>query len=264
MHVYPANRPPAGRPTGEPAVTGTQSVYRALSILQAFSVRRPTLTGAEVAARFGYSVPTAHRLLRALEAERFLVFDRRCRAYRPGPEILRLSGVMLQQDAVVAQTQASQQRLRALTGETVALFWRLGNQCTCVQETPSPSPARVQVGVGAEYPLSRGAAGKALLLSLDERGVRELLAEPDVPAPQRGVEALLADLAIGRERGYVVSADETIEGAVSVAAPVAWIHGGLAAYSVIAPAARFGAREREATAAALLGEMARLRSVLGA
>ena len=43
----------------EPAVTGTQSVFRALSILHAFSSRQLALTGPEVAAKFGYSVPTA-------------------------------------------------------------------------------------------------------------------------------------------------------------------------------------------------------------
>jgi DNA-binding IclR family transcriptional regulator len=246
----------------EPAVTGTQSVFRALSILHAFSSRQPELSGPEVAAKFGYSVPTAYRLLRALEAEHFLVSDRVTRRYRPGPEILRLSGVMLHRDDVVARTQESLGRLRALTGETVAMFWRLGNQRTCVKELPGPDPVRVETGVGVHYPLTRGAAGLALLLGAGDAGVREILGDPDVASPVGGVESLLAELEVSRQRGYTVSMGETIEGAVSVAAPIAWLHEGLTAFSVTAPQSRFGPREREAAAWLLLEEMDRLRSIL--
>jgi DNA-binding IclR family transcriptional regulator len=190
------------------------------------------------------------------------VFDRARRTYGPGPEILRPAGVLLHRDALVAQTQTTLTRLRALTGETVAIHWRLGNRCTCTQELPSPRPHRVEAGVGADFPLTRGAAGKALLLGLDEQGVRALLAEPGTPEPSGGVRTLLAELEAGRERGYTVAVGETIEGAVSVAAPVPWLQPGLAAYSVIAPESRFDPRTREAAASTLVEEMHRLRSVL--
>jgi DNA-binding IclR family transcriptional regulator len=248
---------------GEPAVTGTQAVFRALSILHAFSARQRTLTGPEVAAKFGYSVPTAYRLLRALEAEQFLTFDRVTRAYGPGPEILRLAGVMLHHDGVPAQTQSTLVRLRALTGETAAIFWRLGNQRTCVQEMVSSRAGAIEAGVGVDYPLTRGAPGKALLLALDEQGVQEVLADPDVVAPLRGVGGLLAELALSRERGYAMSTGETIDGAVSIAAPMEWLHPSPAAIAVTAPRSRFGLREQEAAARALLEEMDRLRSTLG-
>lgn len=248
--------------TVEPAIVGTQSVFRALSILHAFSSCQPALTGPEVAAKFGYSLPTAYRLLRALEAEQFLVFDRVSHRYSPGPEILRLSGVMLHRDDVVAQNQSTMVRLQALTGETVAIFWRLGNQRTGVQEMVSPHAGRIEAGVGVDYPLTRGAAGKALLLALDERSVREILGEPDVAPPIRGVDDLLAELKVSRKRGYTTSVGETIEGAASIAAPIAWLHQGLAAYSITAPESRFGPRDREAAARTLLEEMNRLRSTL--
>lgn len=213
---------------------------------------------------FGYSVPTAYRLLRALEAENFLVFDRTSRAYSPGPEILGLAGVMLHRDALVSQTQTSLIRLRALTGETVAVYWRLGNKCTCTQEMPSPQPSRIEAGIGVDYPLTRGAEGKALLLDLSDDEVRALLAEPDVPEPIGGVEALLTELAASRKRGYTVSIGETIEGAVSIAAPIPWMQQGLAVYSVTGPESRLGPQAREMAARTLVAEMARLRAILRA
>jgi DNA-binding IclR family transcriptional regulator len=248
--------------TIEPAVTGTQSVFRALSILHAFSAHQPTLTGPEVADRFGYSLPTAYRLLRALEAGNFLVFDQSTRAYGPGPEILRLAGVMLHRDALVTQAQTSLIRLRALTGETVALYWRLGNKCTCTQELPSPQATRVEAGIGVDFPLTRGAAGKALLLDLDDGAVRALLTEPGTPEPIGGADALLADLALSRERGYTLSIGETIDGAVSIAAPIPWMRQGLAVCCVTGPQSRFGLANRDAVARTLIEEMHRLRSIL--
>ena len=50
------------------------------------------------------------------------------------------------------------------------------------------------------FPLSRGAAGKALLLNLPDNDVRALLREPDVLEPVGGVPALLAELAASRQR----------------------------------------------------------------
>jgi len=243
----------------EPAVTGTQSVFRALSILRAFTPRQPTLTGPEVAEKFGYSQPTAYRLLRALEAEQFLVFDRHSRAYGPGPEILRLAGVLLHRDAFVVQTQSSLARLRALTGETVAVYWRLGNQCTCTQELVSPHPQRVEAGIGEGYPLTRGPAGTAMLLDLDEAGVRALLAEPDMPPPADGVEALLAELRLSRERRYTMGVHE---GVVTIAAPIPWVQPGLAAYAVSGPESRLNPQVRAAMARTLVEEMDRLHAIL--
>ncbi|MEV0036815.1 IclR family transcriptional regulator [Streptomyces sp. NPDC050804] len=249
--------------TVEPAVTGTRSVFRALSILHAFSARQPNLSGREVAEKFGYSLPTAYRLLRALEAENFLVFDKSTRTYSPGPEILRLSGVMLQRDGVVAQTQSTLIRLRALTGETVGVFWRLGNQRTCTHEMVSPHPDRIEAGVGEDYPLTRGAAGKALLITLHDSAIRELVADPEVPDPLRGVDALLTELETSRRRGYTVSVAETVAGAVSIAAPIPWLQQGLAVCSITAPQSRFGPKEVETAGATLVEEMQRLRSHLG-
>jgi DNA-binding IclR family transcriptional regulator len=245
-------RPPAAE--GE-SIAGAQSVFRALAILRQFSPSRTSVTGPEVAARFGYSVPTAHRLLRALEAERFLVFDRAARCYRPGPEILRLAGVTLARDSGVALTLSALEHLRDATGETVALFWRLGDERTCVQEVPSTHAYRVTAGLGRHYPLTRGAAGKALLLAADALTVRNLLRAPDA-------NVVLAELDTIRERGFAISSGETIAGAVSVAAPILGIRRGLAAISVTGPARRFDVTAAEAVGSLLTKEVRRLESAI--
>jgi DNA-binding IclR family transcriptional regulator len=252
---------PKPHTTDRASVTGTQSVYRALSILHEFSPSRTGVTGSEIADSFGYSLPTAHRLLRALEAERFLVFDRASRRYFPGPEILRLSGVILDRDNGVPLTLSALERLRDATGETATLFWRLGDERTCVQEKASRHTLRLTPGLGRRYPLTRGAAGKALLLTEDEQAGRDLLRDQGtLQTPD--ADTLLAELDGSRERGYALSSGETIEGAVSIAAPILGIRRGLAAISITGPAERFDISVAKATGAVLIEEITGLQAAI--
>jgi DNA-binding IclR family transcriptional regulator len=243
--------------TERASVAGAQSVLRALSILRQFSPSRSGVTGSELAASFGYSVPTANRLLRVLETERFLVFDRATRRYCPGPEILRLSGMVLDRDGGVAHTLASAERLRDATGETATVFWRFGDERTCIQEVPSRYAHRVTPGLGRRYPLGRGAAGKALLLAQDEQTIRDLLRTPNTE-----VDVVLAELDTIRARGFAVSAGETIDGAVSVAVPLLGIRRGLVAISVTGPIQRFGVAAAEAVGSLLTEEARRLDATI--
>jgi IclR family acetate operon transcriptional repressor len=234
---------------------GTQAVDRALSILRLFSPSCPAITGPEVAERFGYSTPTAYRLLRALEAERFLAFDAVTRSYRPGSELLRLSATILDRDGGVASAVAALRRLRDRTGETAALYWRMGEERICAHEIPSVHAHRVLPGAGRRHPLTHGAPGKALLLGENEREVRDRL--------RNGPPGLLADLSTARARGFAMSEGETIAGAVAVAAPVLGLRRGLVAIAVVGPGGRFG-RDAAVSAGGLVAEEARrLRAALG-
>jgi DNA-binding IclR family transcriptional regulator len=246
----------------ERSVVGTQSVSRALSILQAFTTSQAAVSGAEIAARFGYSLPTAHRLLRALEAANFLVFDRATHTYSPGPEILRLSGVIFARDQVVRLTTSTLERLRDVTGETAGFHWVMGNQRTCVQEMVGPSPWSVDSRIGSTYPLTRGAAGKAILLGLGESGAQKVLEDPDVVPPPRGLDALLAELGEARQRGYTHSFGENERGAVSIAVPFVWLNLSVAAFSVTGPQERFDQDRVRATGLVLLEETEHLRVAL--
>jgi DNA-binding IclR family transcriptional regulator len=255
---------PGPRPSAqiEPSVVGTQAVFRALSILRSLSGSEQGVTGPEVAAKFGYSIPTAHRLLRALEAEKLLVFNRLTHRYGLGPEIPRLSGAVLNRDGVVPLILASLERLRDLTGETAANHWMLGVEHSCVNELLSPNPVRPPSVLGCTSPLTLGAAGRALLIALDEPTMHELLADPEVVPPRQGMTAFLAELALARERGYAESVNETEDAAASIAAPIVWLNQGVAAIRISGPADRFRDVEMKDAASALLEETDRIRSVL--
>ena len=69
---------------------GSQAVYRVLRILLCWKEQDSTLSLTEIAQRTGITLPTAHRMIKALQREGFLVHDKisgnyAARAHDPGP-----------------------------------------------------------------------------------------------------------------------------------------------------------------------------------
>ncbi len=200
---------------------GAQSVTRAVRILEAFTVSRPALTLVEIAGASGLAPPTAHRLLRALQSHELVVFDGLRRQYSLGPGVMRLS------DAITGPAKrllyviapAKLQQLRDDSGETVALHWRVDHVRVCMLEILSVRPLHIASGVGNAYPLVAGASGKAILAHLPTADVDEIIrANRSLTMAERST--LEEELGTTRERGYALSAAETVPGASAIAAPI--------------------------------------------
>jgi DNA-binding IclR family transcriptional regulator len=162
----------------------------------------------------------------------------------------------------VQLTTSTLERLRDVTGEAAGFHWVMGNQRTCVQEMVSRSSWIVDSRIGKMYPLTRGAAGKAILLGLGESEMQKVLEDPDVVPPPRGLETLLAELSEARQKGYTQSSGENEPGAASVAVPFVWLNLSVAAFSVTGPEERFDEDRVRAAATVLLEEAEHLRVVL--
>jgi IclR family acetate operon transcriptional repressor len=87
----------------------------------------------------------------------------------------------------------------------------------------SPQPVRVVVDLGERCYLHASSLGRSVAAYLDEDTLREILKSTGLPKLTRNTKvtyAALRDvLAETRERGYAVNREETVEGAVCVAAP---------------------------------------------
>ncbi|MDO9409020.1 IclR family transcriptional regulator [Patulibacter sp.] len=231
--------------------SGAQSVHRAIAILETFSAETPARALVEIAERVGITVPTAHRLLRALQERGLIVLDDATRKYGLGPGIMRLADVVLDQGHVIRTSQATLQRLRETTGETVGLHWRTGDRRVCLLELVSTHPVRMASGVGNTYPLVHGAAGKVILAGLDEDEVSRLIAQDEAPSTERSRKRLRDDLSRIAGLGYADSESETVEGASAVAAVIRGADGRpLGALNVTGPADRFDDAARSAAATA--------------
>ena len=226
---------------------GVQTALRALAILEAFSVARPTLTVTEVSEDVGLSVPTTHRLLKALRSRELIVFDPATHRYSLGHGIMRMARVIMERDDLISLAHSGLERLRTETSETASLQRLLGEQRTAVDELTSQHPIRMASGVGNSYSLVRGASGKVMLAFMPKRERDRLVQTSTEPAE------LARELAVIAERGYAESQGEVVAGAAAVAAPIFDACGAVvAAINVTGPAGRFTAGRMAAAVPVLL------------
>lgn len=221
---------------GESRTGGAQSVDRAVAILDLFLSERRALRLTDIAAAMELTPSTTHRIVRALVAGNLMSQDPLARTYSLGPKVLRLSQSMLSHDYILTVAQPILVAIRDATGETASLHCRIGDRRLCIAEVVSEQPIRMQSGIGSIYPLTRGAAGKAILAFLPPPFVDAVLSVPngdDVPAD------LLDDLATIRESGYATSRGETVPGSFAFAVPVSSDERIIGAMNVTGPLTRF-------------------------
>lgn len=226
---------------------GVQTALRALSILETFTSEKPTMGLTEISEEVQLSVPTVHRLLKALSSRDLVVLDPTTRRYSLGHGVMRMAKVIMERDDLINIAHPGLERLRSETMETVSLQTVLGDQRVPTIELTSPHAIRMTSGVGTPYSLVRGAAGKAILAFLPQRDVDRLIPTSAEPAE------LAVELARVRELGYALSSGEVVPGAAATAAPILDSQGvAIAAINVTGPAVRFTEERVMAAVPALL------------
>jgi len=152
-------------------------------------------------------------------------------------------------------------RLREATGETVALFVPEGAFRLCISELESPQPLSFKRGVGYRERLVLGASGRAILAHMDPTA-------KDLKGHAKGLDIDLEkfpdELARIRERGFAVSKDELLQGAIAVAAPffdgAERVAGSIA---IFGPSVRLPAAQVDKFGKLLVQEAAQLSKALG-
>lgn len=221
----------------------SQTVMRALNIVDCFTLERPELGVREVARRVGLASSTAGRLLGTLQSAGVLTQTPR-RTYMLGPRVLAWAGLYTGVLDVRATARPVLDRLRRATRETVTLYVQDGRERVCVERLEGPENIRAVVRLGERMPLYAGAGGKAMLAFLPDEA-REALLDRLVLTriTRRTVRSrakLERELAVIRRQGYAATSGERFENASAVAAPVFDATGALVAVvNVSGPSERF-------------------------
>lgn len=237
---------------------GVRAVDRALDVLMAFTAEDNQLTAGQLSKRTGLSRPTLYRLLHTLELKGFVLSEGDPQKFRLGPAVGHIAHVWSSGIDLTAVAQDTMRRVWEATGETVALFSRMGTERVCVAEMPSRQPLSFKRGVGYRERVALGASGRVILAYLDEAAVQAALASGPLPFERERFDAELQQI---RERGYGVSRDELIQGAVAIAAPFFRAGGEVAgSLAVFGPAVRIEP-ERAAEYGRLLAREAHALSV---
>jgi DNA-binding IclR family transcriptional regulator len=215
----------------------SQSLDRALALLDELAGGPKNLD--QLATRLGVHKSTVLRLLRTLEARRF-VQRADARHYRLGTTLFDLAFRALDERDVRRAVEPAARELNAATGHTVHLASYEDGEVIYIDKYESRHNVRMYSRIGRRAPLHCTAVAKVLVAALPEPERHRIAEGIDYPRftanTVTDAGAFLAELVGVRTRGYAVDDAEHEDFIHCVAAPVRGARGEvLAALSLSVP-----------------------------
>jgi DNA-binding IclR family transcriptional regulator len=243
---------------------GVQVVERTARILRALAEAPDGLSLSQVAERVGLARSTVHRLVGALQVERFVVSVSPNGRVKLGPGLASLAVIALPD--LVRDLHPHLARLSREMNETVDLSVLQHDHVLFVDQVAAPRRLRAVSAVGASFPAHCPANGKILLSTLPDAQLVELLpAKLERLTPNTIVDRkrLLAELEVARQERVAYDREEHTLGICGVGCVVRDPVGRIASISVPLPAQRFYGDEQR-VADALLRACDEIEAALGA
>lgn len=242
-----AGRPRSNRevaPDKAPAHLGgsVQALERGLTLLSTIAEADGlSLTG--VARRAGIAPSTAHRILHTLKIGGFVQYDEARGGYLIGVQAFRIGSAFLRNRKLVDVGHRTMRELMEASNETVNIGIEIEGHIVFVAQMENDHAIRAFHRPGGRGPLHATSLGKAMLASLsDERVVQRLRLAGQPRLTARTLvdpDALLANLAAVRRRGWAIDDEEHAVGLRCVGAAIHDEHGGvMGAISVSGPTVR--------------------------
>jgi DNA-binding IclR family transcriptional regulator len=198
-----------------------KAAARTLDVFEAFGDCRRPLTLTELAGRIEVPASSCFSLIRTFVARGYLQSGER-RTYYPTRLMLKTMQAIVANDPLSERLTVAMARLRDETGETLILGKRQGDEVLYLDVAEGPQTVRYTTTIGALKPLHSSAMGKAFLGELDDAALAELLATLPMPAITANTvtspEALAAEIATSRERGWYMTWGENVDDVMALAA----------------------------------------------
>ncbi|NMH95823.1 IclR family transcriptional regulator [Pseudonocardia acidicola] len=233
------------------------TVRNAARLLKAFLTREESLGVSELARRLDLGKSNVHRLLSTLVAEGLIEQDARTGGYRLGIVMFELGEAVKVHLDLHAAAGPVLAQLREQTGESSQVGVLDGDEVVYVDRLESAHSLRLFTETGRRVPAHCTSSGKVLLAHRPDAEREAYLARDTLtrltPHTITDPAVLRDELATVRARGWAEAINEREVGVASIAAPIRDIHGDVvAALSIGAPVARFGAVPRRRHARALV------------
>jgi DNA-binding IclR family transcriptional regulator len=206
------------------AASDSSSVQKVCRILRVLSTPQP-LRLADICIGTGLHKATALRLLEALAQEGFVERDAGTKRFMLGEASLLLGLAMQGRDHVSKRARPWLVRLAGLSGDTIILSARHGNESVCIDREFGAYPIRAgYLDVGSRRPLGVGAGSMALLAWLPEGEAAAVLAEiaPAIEAKYPRIDRALLETEMrqARARGHSMLLDVVVERLGGIGVPI--------------------------------------------
>ncbi len=206
------------------AESATNSLERALAILEFVAHKSGGLTNAEISDHFKIPTSSSSYILSRLEREGYLRRDQENGRYEMGLKIVALSHGALRDMGLRRIAEPILHRLSAQTRVSALIGILERGRVMIVDKVEKPDLARIDMDIGVRYPAHSTALGKVLLAHLPKDQLMGLFDHSELaktsPKTINSRERLIAELESIRKQGYAVSDGELFLGIRAVAAPI--------------------------------------------
>jgi DNA-binding IclR family transcriptional regulator len=226
--------------------TGTQTLAKALAILDLLREHGQPVRLSRLAEETGLSQTAVHRILREFVAHGLVEQDEATRQYTLGWGVLSYATPVLERAGFVEVAAPVARQLRDAWRETVTVHVRAGDERLVVHEEEGLHDLRRHAGIGQRMPLWASSGGRAILAFMPPEEIERIIAggvEKLTPSTLTDPDALRERLEETRRTGLAISHDQVIVGLTSVATPI------------------FGVGLRPATSIAISGPSERLTPI---
>ena len=266
--AHNANRSPEPRPLKpDSSATSVGVISKVLRILEALQGSSAGLGLKSICDSTGINKSTAHRFLKHLEREGYLLRTQ-AGAYLIGPRLAQISAHSNLSATLQAVARPILWDLWKATQETVNLAVLDRGTVLYVDVIESPHEFRLASRVGARRSLHATALGKALAAFLPAEQREDILStitfQAPTPSTVMNLVQLRQELEKVRRQGYAVDNEEAVQGARCVSAPILGAREEpLAAVSVSGPVTRISLNQVPALAAAVRSAANNISAAMG-
>jgi IclR family transcriptional regulator, KDG regulon repressor len=202
----------------------TNSLERALEILELVARRSGGLTNAAISSRMGIATSTASYILNRLERSGFLQRQPETGRYEIGIKLVALAHAPLRDLGLRRTAEPVLRRLSSQTDASSLVGVLERRHVMIIDKIEKPDLAVIDMDIGVCYPVHSTALGKVLLAYLPENRVRLIFdGIPLVKSSPRTKDSksqLLEELKRVKKQGYAVADGELFMGIRAVAAPI--------------------------------------------
>lgn len=207
---------------GHMSKTTVIGIERILDIFEAFEASEKPLSLTELAELTNIPKSTCHAIVGTLQSRGYLYSLTRPRALYPTRRMLDAATAITRKDPFTERAIPVLERLRDSTRETVILGKRQGDNIIYLHVIDGLNAIRYSAKAGDLKPLCSTSIGKAILGSLKEPELRQLLADKTLPAVTNTTitdkEMLVQDILQSRRAGFFQTRGENVLDVWAVAA----------------------------------------------
>lgn len=210
--------------TGNSQTSLTQSVTRALQILECFTDETPKLRVTDISNRLNLTASLVSRLLTTMEHEGFVEKDDESGAYRIGRRIITLAGVALNHNRIRTEALSEMQMMSAQLGLGVNLAVLDQGSIFYLAHIDAPETPRLFTLIGRHNPLHATAMGKVLLAHVTDAEREDYLEHLVLHAYTvhtiTQVDRLREELSQVQRQGWALEMEELALGRACIACPI--------------------------------------------